>query len=289
MNDSLTTNCYEAIFAAEVPALYGLAEQFVEPYEKKCCALMMRILSHDDSVYVICEKNNSNVKKVHGVFSFNKGRTLFHCLPEQDVSVSIVLRDFFKVNNIFSITGEVEGTAFVQNVIKSIGRDVEAEVRDYFFMEYRSNASNTSEEAQDIVRCTVSDADSLMPLQVAYTQVEVLPASRKVNLAVERKALDQLLKQGIVFGIKNGKQFVAKAHINAATKNFVQIGGVYTTEAFRNKGFASSLVAHIAQTAKHEGRDAVLFVKVKNITALHAYEHAGFVKAGQYRIVYYVE
>ena len=271
--------------------LFALAERFVLPYEKYCCALMQRIISHDSSVYLLCEDTTD--KKVQGVFSYNKGRSVFHCLPRCDDAISGALNSFFAEHHVFCITGERSGTEFLQKILKSIGKDDEAEVRDYFFMEYRkvNSSDSMSEEINvkpwQILQCSENDADKLMPLQLSYVKEEVLPVSREVNPPAERIALEQLLRAKKVFVLVQEGQFVSKVHINAQSDNVAQLGGTYTVEAKRRNGFASALVRYVSEKMVAEKKQPVLFVKEKNRSAFHAYERVGFVQVAKYRIVYY--
>lgn len=288
------------IIPVDTAYLYKTAEQYIPPYEKLCCTLTERVLTKDTLLFLISEVTAtelSSVRQVHGVFSFNKGRTLFHCIPERNEAVRAALVSFFRKRSIFCITGEVEGTSFVQQIIKEVSASREAEIRNCFFME-RQRASEKIESCKidslqsqglSIVRCSKKQLEFLMPLQIAYVAVEVLPSWRTVNAPVERYSLEQLVNAGRVFGITDGKQFVAKAHVNAESEHFVQIGGVYTVEQYRNKGLATALISYIAEMNEADGKESILFVRENNSAAISAYVHAGFVQSAKSRIVYYAE
>lgn len=279
------------IKASDNVIFFSKAEQFVLPYEKGCCALMQRILSHDDSVYIIAENNAA--KEIRGVISFTAGRVLFHCLPDKSDEVLVCLTEFCRNKNIFCITGLTEGTDFVEKAIFAATGKIASEQRDYYFMEF-SNAfdKNKIDLIPEIYnvhlqKCSSSHIEQLLPLHLDYVRVEVLAEGRKLNADAERKSLETILKEQHVFALAKGNDIAAKAQTNALGKNHIQIGGVYTLPAYRGQGFATYLVNYIACSARAKCKEAVLFVKVKNISALHAYENAGFSIQGDFRISYY--
>ena len=319
------------IFHAQNEFAFKLLEQYLLPYEKYCCTLMQKILSHEKSIYFLGDMNIGDVLNIseaqntsdtlhltpsdfnkahtseintptlsdiqkplsliHGVIFFEKGRTVFHCLPEHNSEIFDALKFFFLNQAVSGIVGEKTGTLYLQSILQKAHCGKEVEVRDYYFME----ASNiklqkdnlVAESSNKIILCTQKDINSLMPLQLAYVNEEVTPKSRKTNDAAEGLMFEKLVKKNAVYGIKNNSEFISKAHISVSTNNYFQIGGVYTVEQFRNHGLACFLVKEIAKKAALENKKAVLFVNQKNISALHSYQKAGFVKTGEYRIVYY--
>lgn len=280
-----------SVFAANSNYWYSVAEKFIIPYEKQCCALMQRVILRDDCVFIIGDssacKDEAHVK---GVLSYNMGKTVFHCLPDKSPEVFDALKEFFGTRRIFCITGERDGTEFIQRVIQELGVDKQSEVREYRFLEYHKNkTAQGAVDIEKIVRCSKEDIDELMPLQSEYITIEVLPATRKINLAAERLSFEHTVSEQYVFATKIDNEIVAKAQTNALGVNYAQIGGVYTKEAFRRRGIASRLVAHIANYILEIGKRPILFVKEKNLTAYHAYQRAGFEESAKYRIVYYKE
>lgn len=138
-----------------------------------------------------------------------------------------------------------------------------------------------------IVRGMPADAEALLPLQEEYEKEEVIPPGdpfvRKVCLA----NLAATLERQIVYGVKAGDAFVAKAGTNARGMGWDQIGGVYTVPEYRNRGLAGALVAYTARERMRAGRQVALFVKPGNLAACGAYERVGFAGAGGFRISYY--
>ena len=67
---------------------------------------------------------------------------------------------------------------------------------------------------------------------------------------------------------------------NGRKKNYIQIGTVMTDEAYRKKGLAKSLLAHVVKQYEKECDGFYLFA---NLDALGFYEKAGFQKETEYR------
>lgn len=318
-----------AYATSEYPRLLRFAMDFVFDYEKHCCALLQKIINENPSIHVILEKGteNSARPKVYGVFTYEpKGRQVFSCLPIQNDAVKAALSLFFSNKSVFCISGYEPYTVFLESVVKQFVPFRETEIHNYYFMHfnpimsylenwYKGDASivktsrfneipessknaaidwlcnNNAKIVKDlgIRQCNMFDAEGLFPLQLNYTVEEVLPKWRCPVPSAERLAIEDTLTHQFVYGIPYGKNFIAKANSNAVTPNYLQVGGVYTTKDNRGKGYASALVHNLAVVALKQNKQAVLFVRDKNIPAIKAYLNAGFETIGKYKIVYYME
>lgn len=80
-------------------------------------------------------------------------------------------------------------------------------------------------------------------------------------------------------------QPVSTSSFNAATKEVVQVGGVWTPPELRSQGYGRGAVAASLQAVRDEGvHTAILFTGIDNIPAQKAYEALGFCHIGDYRI-----
>lgn len=286
------------VSAGQSRKVFRLALDFVLPFEKRCAALVQRIINQDESVHIIVEAGTERSfrPQVFGVFTYNaRGRLVFSCLPYQSEEVEIALENFFASRPVFCISGQKEYADFLEKIVGRICRNRQTEIHDYFFMEFdKSMLNGRSEKFQDrkdakIIRCNANHIEALMPLQLEYTRVEVLPAWRDVNPAAERLGLEKNFKNQFYFAVVKEGRIVSKLNTNAITTNYMQIGGVYTVKEFRGQGFASALVEHLAREGMNLKKQAILFVKELNSSAIKAYVNAGFKIAGKYKIVYYKE
>lgn len=77
---------------------------------------------------------------------------------------------------------------------------------------------------------------------------------------------------------------VAMTGFNAVLSEAVQIGGVYTPPALRNRGLARRAVAmHLAEARENGVRKAILFAA--STQAARAYEAVGFTRVGDFAVV----
>jgi predicted GNAT family acetyltransferase len=79
---------------------------------------------------------------------------------------------------------------------------------------------------------------------------------------------------------------VAFSAFNAAIKEAVQVGGVYTPPQLRRHGYGRAVVAASLLDARSERvQQAILFTGVGNVAAQKAYAALGFRHIGEYRMV----
>lgn len=187
---------------------------------------------------------------------------------------------------LYCIMGSKEGTMLLQTLYE---RKVRC-IREYELLTYKDTDYTDTEQQLALItlrRCTEKDTDSLFPLQKEYDKVEVLPDGDTLNETASRQNLVRLLKTQEVFAVLVNGHFCAKAGTNAQGLNWVQIGGVYTDSAWRNKGFARLLVSYIAHSFSMRKKKVTLFVKTGNAGAKQAYHKAGFTFDSLYTILYY--
>jgi ribosomal protein S18 acetylase RimI-like enzyme len=79
---------------------------------------------------------------------------------------------------------------------------------------------------------------------------------------------------------------LATSGFNAALREAVQIGGVYTPPELRRRGYARAVVAASLLSARAEGaHTAILFTGEENLPAQRAYTSLGFREIGAFRLV----
>ena len=138
-----------------------------------------------------------------------------------------------------------------------------------------------------IRRADRRDADTLLPLRLAYESEEVLPVGVPSNIPATRLSLERSLVERLVLVAELDGEVVGTAATNAKAFTRDQVGGVYVVPALRGCGIGTRIVAELGALLREENRGAVLFVKTANIPAIRAYERIGFQAGGPYRIVYF--
>lgn len=101
-----------------------------------------------------------------------------------------------------------------------------------------------------------------------------------------RASIERSLREGHTWVLKDQGQPVACSSFNAATREAVQVGGVWTPPEFRRRGYGRAVVAASLLDARAENVErAILFTGKTNIAAQKAYVALGFRHIGDYRIV----
>jgi predicted GNAT family acetyltransferase len=98
--------------------------------------------------------------------------------------------------------------------------------------------------------------------------------------------MNTLKYQEIYYAVLEGMP-VAKAGTNARGIEYDQIGGVFVSPAYRNRGFARQVLTHLLKSIFLQGRKPCLFVKKSNSPALGLYRSLGFQERGTFRISYW--
>jgi RimJ/RimL family protein N-acetyltransferase len=99
-------------------------------------------------------------------------------------------------------------------------------------------------------------------------------------------SMERSLKKRRTWVLEEQGKPVASSSFNAAIKEAVQIGGVWTPPELRSRGYGRAVVAASLLDARAEGvTKAILFTGEDNIAAQKAYEALGFRHIGDYRIV----
>jgi ribosomal protein S18 acetylase RimI-like enzyme len=119
-------------------------------------------------------------------------------------------------------------------------------------------------------------------LSVESLNDEDTPALReRLRASVERS-----IGERRTWVLENEGTPVATSGFNAAIREAVQIGGVYTPPEYRRRGYARAVVAASLLDARAEGVEtAILFTGHDNLPAQRAYTALGFRHIGEYRLL----
>ena len=94
------------------------------------------------------------------------------------------------------------------------------------------------------------------------------------------------LERGDTWVLEAGGEIVAQTSYNAATREAVQVGGVWTPPGLRGRGYGRSAVAVSLLESRQEGVErGILFTGDDNVSAVRAYAALGFERIGDYRVV----
>ncbi len=131
-----------------------------------------------------------------------------------------------------------------------------------------------------------SDREALVRWDFAYA-VEALGA-RPPSPEEEQRALASFVPSPTAWVLAVDGAPVARSGFNARLPDAVQIGGVYTPPALRNRGYARGVVAGSLVAARAQGAArAILFTE--NPAARAAYVALGFRVVGDYGLVVFAD
>lgn len=300
----------------------GLLCQFLFKHECYCVSLMEHLYSSSGLGNGVCFSDGTTI---YGVLWLSPAGLLLHCFPggySPDMAQEITgaAAEFLRGKKIYCISGPEAGTdLLVHGAATGLYRGSDTapgassagtgiilpglplEMRRYHLMCRTGETSETMAVRPSVymdklkrigpvpvVQCCPDDEACLYLLQKEYDRVEVLPAAFPFDEHLCRGNLRRALATGRVYAVPGTVSgFTAKAAISAVSPHFVLIGGVFTLPKYRRRGYAAGLVTFIAENAAAQGKQSVLFVRCNNVTALHAYECAGFSVTGSYAIAYY--
>jgi len=131
------------------------------------------------------------------------------------------------------------------------------------------------------------DADLLFPLQRGYELEEVVISPAHFSEGQCMRTLRLSLREQLVAIAEISGAAVGKAGTNARGYKVDQIGGVYTVPEERGKGVGAAVVSELLDRVFQEKREACLFVKKHNRSAIALYESLGFEPVTDYVISYY--
>ena len=132
-----------------------------------------------------------------------------------------------------------------------------------------------------------ADADLLFPLQKGYELEEVVISPAHFSEGQCMRSLRLSLREQLVAVAELSGRPVGKAGTNARGYKVDQIGGVYTVPEERGKGIGAVVVSELLDRVFTEKREACLFVKKHNRSAIALYERLGFAPVTDYVISYY--
>lgn len=133
---------------------------------------------------------------------------------------------------------------------------------------------------------TVSDLPTLVTWRRVYDRITMGFPDHAIDDVRNRDMLGGMIEEQRLWVLEVNGAPVAVSAFSAVLPDAVQVGGVFTDDSHRGRGFARSVVAATLMDARQSGvADAILFTEADNFSAQRAYESLGFVRAGDYGMV----
>ncbi len=272
---------------------------FLSQEEKSCITLMSRFIREGKITFLPKHIKGYSIffgEELVGFIAISDSGIILHHFDKkifQNPSLDKLKKLIFPIldcHTIYSIVGDFQGTDFLREIIQDV-KKTKIQI-PYILMKYENSGKIKNQELPSgfsLKKCTIDDTNFLYSLQAAYDIVEVIPPGEDFDADSCRLNLRHNLGTQYIIGIVNeaNKRFVAKAGTNAIGLNWVQLGGVFTKEEYRGKGFATYMTQNLAKIMLKKRKNVALFVKEKNIPAQKAYLKAGFVPISRFFICYY--
>jgi ribosomal protein S18 acetylase RimI-like enzyme len=157
-------------------------------------------------------------------------------------------------------------------------------IEEYSDDSYLINNDNKPFSIQDL---ELKDFSSVEPKLAAEFLQEARNKGFGENITEEeayKNAINKPDEEDLVFGVKAGR-IVALALIQTTTSKINQIGGVYTSEEYRGKGYCKAVVSEICNRIIARGKTPTLMVRKDNTPAVKAYSALGFKYYTDYNII----
>ncbi|MCL2762768.1 MAG: GNAT family N-acetyltransferase [Treponema sp.] len=270
------------------------AELRLQSNERWCMNACSRYLTRNpakDTVWTLLDESGA----ISALIVYVKQNLLPVLCGQEHIPPPHFLRGFFGAVPVHALQGRMEDVGIMEAAMKKIGFYAVEKI-DYDLMcidEPPSGFSASGPAGLVIRKPQFSDMDSLVSLQAAYEQEEVLPARSTFNPAVSRLNTEKLFTKEQMLVAELGGQLIGKINTNAVTFTRYQVGGVYVHPDYRGLGIARRMagefIAGLTTQSRELGtaRGISLFVKKSNPCARRVYQRIGFSITGDYRISYY--
>ena len=274
---------------------------FCLEYESTCINLVNYLLEKKEE---LSTKNNGSLQysyvyylndEVIGASCKNSHGFFVYCLPTPKEQIYSLIAKLYDFSNIFALMGERDVQNSLLYHLKTKHSITPKWVIPYFLMRNMPSLQGNKHEVHfcetvnkelTIRKATLKDATKLLPLQIAYEQEEVLKEGERVNKKIALMNLEKTLHHQTVYLAEIYGNVVAKANTNVKGVKCQQIGGVYTSPRYRRRGIGYATVSCLTKDIHNAKREATLFVKTNNTTAINLYNKLGFKRQTNFQISY---
>jgi GNAT superfamily N-acetyltransferase len=271
---------------------FNQAEELLRRQESYCvsaCARFLNMARFNDCLWGLRDTQDS----VSALLLYSR-QTLLPVFPVlgriAKIEPSRSMLRFLRKSQFHAIQGLRRDLLMLEEIMASLGRK-SLEPIDYDLMTLEwGPAVETLRAGPPGLKIRAPESrelESILPLQAAYEQEEVLPQGSSFSMAVCRMNLEHIFKEQRILVAELGGRIVAKANTSAFSFTRAQIGGVFVLPDQRSLGIARRLCAELAGLLKKSGWGVSLFVKKRNRGAQKAYHSIGFRPIADYRISYY--
>jgi len=275
-------------------------ESLLQSHERWCmnaCNRYINRSSKEDNVWLLHNKAGiaagSHATEIFALMVHAKQSLLPVLCGQENIPPPHFLRGLFGTAPIHSLQGKKEDVLIMEIALEKIGLYA-AEKIDYDLMcidcppENFDTARLAGRLSGLIIRKPQSsDMDTLVALQAAYEQEEVVPSASEFNFAASRLNTERIFLNEQMLVAEMSGRLIGKINTNASTFSRYQVGGVYVSPDYRGRGIACRMAGEFIAGLVAQGRGISLFVRKSNPCARRVYQRIGFEILGDYRIDYF--
>ena len=129
------------------------------------------------------------------------------------------------------------------------------------------------------------DFDEWLVLNIAYCEELGLPYSK--DFKQRRLDFSHMAKNNLWWGYFKHEKLVSIAGLNSKGDQIAQVGGVYTCEIKRKKGYSKRTMFHMLKDCRDElkHKKSILFTGETDIPAQRLYESMGYERVGYFALI----
>lgn len=234
-------------------------------------------------------ENRKECRRCGDYFGYFEGNNLKGILPIYNLGSCIPHFESIKAADEFAEIIKSRKVDYLLGMRKQV-QPIYEHIRHFkTIAEYSDDSYYINENFREF---SLPDVEILNASEMALDDaIDFMLEARRVGFGDDpsREDLQKVLSQrapeeDYIFLLKEGK-IAAQACIQTTTSKINQIGGVYTTENERGKGFCKAIVSKLCSTIKERGKIPTLMVRKNNTPAVKAYLSLGFRHYDDYNII----
>lgn len=233
--------------------------------------------------------NNRDIRRCGDYYGYFEGEDLkgvipFYnlgsCIPHFESEKAVEgFSELINTRNIDVLIGMKKVIAPIYEVIKDFKKTIDYSECSYFINEDFKPFSLKNIELRGAGE--IDESTALEYIVEAYKD----GFNHEITKDEARKSLNQRGKEeDFIFAVKDG-HIVAQANIQTFTSKINQIGGVYTSQVHRGKGYCKWIVSELCKKILERGKVPTLSVRNDNTSAVKAYQAIGFEFYDDYLII----
>ncbi len=211
--------------------------------------------------------------KLEGILLFTNNKQLFLSYNNNKILDKLDLLILIKKYKPFRISGPKDEIYNLYLTINKVIKGIEVTLYNYMILDYSKNFIK-SDNVQ------IAKPSDVMENLNFFLEVE---KSFKRNHMTINMIKDKI-KNNVYVLYKEDKIY-AQGFIENKVAGYYQIGGIYTLNGYRKKGYAKEVLEYLIDYIKTEAKKPLLAVVADNTAAIKLYERYGFEKLVEFMVI----